>query len=314
MHFFQHFNWLTDILLCTELIVRVMARWSELFSPKRQNSSLSKLVQLFHPRIIVDIFSGILVIKEKSRNFATSGLPTWTLNNDNIPGLMNYMKVIDATKNSAATLEVPVTAQSHISVKTAIFHKDWDHIADILLHQYEQYLLLLLDMVKEKETKTDKVNAFFPSVMYPDLIGPTRLSKNERDLLVESLSDSSVLIPKSHHFFYRGSFQVKIPLTFSACMEAYVNGGEDLCPHWSMENVPRDIFYKLDDFMVDVRFFRQPAGSNLCGECVINNVTQSDLVISMATTASKKKAPPPLILPPLPRKFKLQGRQLLLLV
>lgn len=234
-----------------------MARWSELFTPKRQNFPQSKLVQLFHPRIIVDIFSGILVIKEKSRSFATSGLPTWRLNHDNIPSLMNYMKVIDATKNSAVISEVPVTAQSHISVEKAIFHKDWNHIADILLHQYEQYLLLLVAMVKptDNDTKTDKVNAFFPSVMYPDLIGPTRLSNNERGLLGESLSDSSVLIPKSHHFFYRGSCKVKIPLTFSACMEAYINGGEDLCPHWSMENVPRDIFYKLDDFMVDVRFF-----------------------------------------------------------
>ena len=274
---------------CTELIVRVMCRWSNLFLPTKKNESLGKVVQLFHPRIINDIFSGIMLMKYA----ALGDSLRWKVDTNNIPGLMNYMKVINATKKSAVASEGPGT-----SVKKVLFHKDWNHIADILLHQYELYLFILTSFAKDKNTK------FFSSVMYPDLIGPTRYSRNEKDLLAESLSNSSVLTPKSHHWFIRGNDRVNIPLTFSACMEAYVNGGENLCPHWSMEKVPDDIFYNLDDFILDIRLFRQPPKTFLCGVCAVNNVTQSDLVISKATKDSKKKHPPPTCLTALAKSSK----------
>ena len=243
---------------------------------------------VLQPGIIHDILSGILIIWKASGK-ANCQFPPWSVPDEKIPCLVNYMKVIEALKEAVLNTR----ESSSDSVLPAVFHKDWNHIADILLHQYEQYLVLLLDM--QPSCGLDVTN-FFPIVMYPDLIGTTRISKKERDLLRESLVHASFLKPKSHHFFYRNNRRMKIPLTFSACMEAYVNGGDALCPDWSMESVPYDIFFNLDDFMVDVRFFRQPPSSNLCGVFALNNVTQSDLVISKSTPFSRKKASPPLCL------------------
>jgi len=38
-----------------------------------------------------------------------------------------------------------------IPLQQAVFHKDWNNIADILLHQYEQYLSLLSKMASEEK-------------------------------------------------------------------------------------------------------------------------------------------------------------------
>ena len=59
--------------------------------------------------------------------------------------------------------------------------------------------------------------------------------------------------------------------------------------------------------MVDVRLFQQPPGSNLCGECVINNATQSDLVMSRWTKSSIAKDPMPLCLTTFVKEFQSSG-------
>jgi len=265
----------------------------------RHHAPKTYLEEALQPGIIDDILSGILIIW-KACGKSNAELPSWSgVQDQNIPCLMNYMKVIETSNESVSNPSDtcsetdPAVMDISSGPDPAVFHKDWNHIADILLHQYEQYLVLLLRM--EHSHGLDVTN-FFPIVMYPDLIGITRISQKERDLLRESLLHGSFLKPKSHHFFYRNNCLLKIPLTFSACMEAYVKGEDGMCPDWSMETVPYDIFYNLDDFMVDIRFFRQPSSSNLCGVFAINNVTQSDLVISKSTPFSRKKTPPPLCL------------------
>lgn len=66
-------------------------------------------------------------------------------------------------------------------------------------------------------------------------------------------------------------------------MKAYFEGSKNVCPLWSMEKVCYDIFYDVGRFMLNIQFFHQPLGSELCGVCSINNTTQSETVISQAS-------------------------------
>ena len=257
-----------------------MARWSKLFTPIKGHDSKKDIGPFFHPCIIDDILSGILSVqKDYTKGFA------WKLKNENIPSLMNYEKVINQTEVESPTASSTGSATTPVEpLCQALFHKDWNHIADILLHQYEQYLSLLSKMASKKGDLN-----FFPTIMYPLLSdNPGRLKNHEWEILRLSLSDTSWLIPKSHLFFYRDNSLWKIPLTFSACMKAYFKGGDMLCPKWSMEKVHYDVYYDVKCFMLNVQFVQQPFGSRLCGVCSINNITQGETVVNRVVKSQER--------------------------
>ena len=263
---------------CTELIVRIMARWSQVFTPRKKNVPMKNMAPLFHPHIIDDILSGILFFQEQIKK--SEKPPQCLLRSDNIPSYLNYEKVISQSEEEDTSNEESTTKP----LLKAVFHKDWNHMADILLHQYEQYLSLLSKMAVIRGDID-----FFPTVMYPDLIHEkSRITSFETKIFVLSLTTSSWLIPKSHLFFYRQEKLMKIPLTFSACMRAYFEESDNLCPKWSMEKVCYDVLYDEEKFIRHVHFIQQPDESNHCGICSLNNITQSETFVSKIPSGKGK--------------------------